>query len=99
MFIEDILAAYMSCDALSVVPGEVFNIGSGQQHTVSDVVNTIVQLTGANVTPQRGHPQKWPNEPRCSRQIYLKRKRCWTGALFMIWIGDWWLPLVGSALM
>jgi nucleoside-diphosphate-sugar epimerase len=63
VFIEDVLAAYMSCDALSAVPGEVFNIGSGQQHTVGDVVNTIIQLTGANVTPQRGHPQKWPHEP------------------------------------
>lgn len=63
VFIEDVLAAYMSCDALSAVPAEVFNIGSGQQHTVGDVVNTIVQLTGANVRPQRGHPQKWPNEP------------------------------------
>lgn len=63
VFIEDVVAAYMSCDASSAVPGEVFNIGSGQQHTVGDVVNTIVQLTGANVTPERGHPQKWPREP------------------------------------
>jgi nucleoside-diphosphate-sugar epimerase len=74
VFIEDVVAAYMSCDASAAVPGEVFNIGSGQQHTVGDVVNTIVQLTGTNVTPERGHPQKWPNEPPMWQAAISKAK-------------------------
>ena len=63
VFIEDILDAHMSCDALSAVPGAVFNINSGEQHTVGDLVNPIIRLTGEKVTPRRGYPQKRPNEP------------------------------------
>jgi nucleoside-diphosphate-sugar epimerase len=63
VFIEDVLRVYENVAELAKFPGEIFNVGSGRQHTVGDVVSKIVELTEANVTPETGHAQRWPEEP------------------------------------
>ena len=63
IFIEDILDAYEAVINLKNASGKIFNIGSGQQHSVGEVVDTIVGLLGNEVTYEVGIPQAWKNEP------------------------------------
>ncbi len=49
VFIDDVVDALMLTDQLAQHAGEVFNIASGQQRTVREVVEQLVALTGANV--------------------------------------------------
>lgn len=48
VFIEDVLDAYMKVLNKNVTPGDIFNIGSGVQHSVEDVVQEIVSYIGSN---------------------------------------------------
>jgi nucleoside-diphosphate-sugar epimerase len=43
--------------------GEIYNVGSGEQHSIGEVVSLIIELTGAKVQPQWGALTKRPNEP------------------------------------
>jgi len=63
IFIEDILDAYEAVINLKNASGKIFNIGSGQQHSVGEVVDMIVGLLGNEVTYEVGIPQAWKNEP------------------------------------
>ncbi|MBU2562392.1 MAG: GDP-mannose 4,6-dehydratase [Nanoarchaeota archaeon] len=47
VFIEDVINAYMNVlNSERVFYGEVFNIGSGKQHTIGEVVENILKITG-----------------------------------------------------
>lgn len=67
IFIEDVIEAYIKTTVQSdKAKSEIFNIGGGQQFTVREVVNTIVNLVGNNVEPEWGimpnhrvEPQIW----------------------------------------
>lgn len=51
VYVEDVAAATvraMECN----VPGETFNVGSGGEHTVKDVVLTLLELTGSPFQPE-----------------------------------------------
>lgn len=63
IFIEDVLDAYEAVMDLKTAPGKIFNIGSGRQHSVGEVVDMIVGLLGNEVTYEIGIPQAWKNEP------------------------------------
>jgi len=63
IFIEDVIDAYMKIIETSHIGGQMFNIGYGQQHSVGDVVNKIVELTGNKVRPKWGSVPKRTNEP------------------------------------
>ena len=65
IFIDDVLDAYEAATLIRHPSGEIFNIGSGQQHTVGEVTDTIISLLGNEVTAQTGRPQAWKNEPTC----------------------------------
>jgi nucleoside-diphosphate-sugar epimerase len=53
VFIEDVVDAYVKAVENSrKLVGQIFNVGYGKQHTVSDVVTEIIELTGATVKPQ-----------------------------------------------
>ncbi len=53
IFIEDAVDAYIkAAKNVQKVSGEIFNIGSGRQCSVGEVVNTILQLSGNSVSPQ-----------------------------------------------
>lgn len=75
IYIDDVLDAYIKTVAASEINGEIFNIGCGQQHSVGDVVNTIIHLTGAMVKPMVGEPQRWKNEPIKWQADISKAKR------------------------
>jgi len=62
VYIEDVIDAYIK--TTPHMGGQIFNIGYGQQHSVGDVVNKIVELTGNKVKPKWGDIPKRPNEPK-----------------------------------
>ncbi len=62
IYIEDVLDIYLqSMDKASELKGEVFNLGSGSQITISYIVNKIIEITGSkseikwNSFPGRAH--------------------------------------------
>jgi len=63
IFIEDVIDAYMKVIGVSDISGEIFNIGYGKQHSVGEVVDTIIELTGNKVLPEWGSVPKRANEP------------------------------------
>ncbi len=64
IYIDDILDAYEAVTNLKNPAGKIFNIGSGQQHSVGEIVDIIVSHLGNEVTYELGAPQAWNNEPQ-----------------------------------
>ncbi len=63
IFIDDVIEAYQSVSVLDNPSGMIFNIGSGIQHSVGEVTDTILKYLGPNINYQTGHPQVWRIEP------------------------------------
>lgn len=63
IYIEDVIDLYEQLPDADIISGNIFNVGSGKQHTVGEVVDTIINITGNDVKPMVGLPQRWPNEP------------------------------------
>lgn len=55
VFVEDALDAYLKVAAYPErAKSKIFNIGSGHQHSVAEVVSTIIKISGSRVKPQWG---------------------------------------------
>ena len=63
IFINDVLTAYEALIDHPNSGGQIYNIGSGKQHTVGEVTDTILRLLGNKVECELGAPQNWKNEP------------------------------------
>lgn len=63
IYIEDVLDAYEAALTLKNPKGQIYNIGSGTQHTVGAVTDTIINLLGNEVSCVTGLPRAWENEP------------------------------------
>ena len=74
IFIEDVMDAYMKVTKTSDISGGIFNIGYGEQHSVREVVNMIVELTGNNVRPEWGSVPKRAIEPNVWQADITKAK-------------------------
>jgi nucleoside-diphosphate-sugar epimerase len=74
IYIDDILDAYEAVTNLKNPSGKIFNIGSGQQHSVGDVVDIIVRQLGNEVPYELGVPQAWKNEPQVWQADIQKAK-------------------------
>ncbi len=48
IFIEDVVDAYIKATKSKNNPGEIFNIGTGKQHKISEVVNLVLKITNSN---------------------------------------------------
>lgn len=64
--IEDVVEAYLQTMRVSVNPGEIFNIGSGKQHSVYAIVSKIVEITKSKSQLQ------WNTMPKQLRQVEPK---------------------------
>jgi nucleoside-diphosphate-sugar epimerase len=66
IYIRDIVEAYEKAVETSHLhnSGEIFNVGSGKQQTIGDVVQHIVQLVDQNIQPEWGSPGKRQHEPQ-----------------------------------
>ena len=49
IYVEDVINAYLSVCKKSLEPGEIFNVGSGEQKTIKEVVETVMQITKRNI--------------------------------------------------
>jgi nucleoside-diphosphate-sugar epimerase len=74
IYIDDVLDAYESALSLRKPSGEIYNIGSGRQHSVGDVVDGIINILGNEVTFETGNPPAWKNEPACWQADIQKAK-------------------------
>jgi nucleoside-diphosphate-sugar epimerase len=63
IFMNDVLDAYDAALNLKNPTGKIFNIGSGTQNSVGEVVDMIIRLLGKEVSYDVGIPQVWKNEP------------------------------------
>ncbi len=76
IFIEDVVDAYVKAfENKETASGEIFNIGSGSQHTVRHVVNRIIRLTGSKIKPEwdsldnpRIEPKHWQANIRKAKE-------------------------------
>jgi nucleoside-diphosphate-sugar epimerase len=75
VFTEDFVDAYLlAAENAAQFPGEVFNIGSGRQTTVGEMVERIIRLTNSKVKPEwekianpRIEPGHWCADPGKAR--------------------------------
>lgn len=68
IFIEDVVDAYLHSVKMQHSPGEIYNIGSGRQHSIGDIVRLIVEFTKSKSNVRWGavasqsryiEPAKW----------------------------------------
>ena len=66
VFIDDVIEAFVAVSAATIVPGAIYNVGSGRQTSIGDMVATISAKIGSNLTPvwgsremQRPEPATW----------------------------------------
>lgn len=69
IYIDDVVDAYLAVTGAPIVPGAIYNVGSGQQTMIGDLVGRIVEVIGAGVSPvwgtreiARPEPTKWVAE-------------------------------------
>lgn len=63
IYIDDVVDLYKRLTDVRITPGDIFNAGSGIQHSVGDVADTVIRITGKPLKAVAGLPQRWPNEP------------------------------------
>lgn len=63
VYIDDVADAYLSACKARIIPGEIFNIGTGKQHSVGEVVKRILQFS------QSKSRVAWGTVRKQSRQI------------------------------
>lgn len=66
VYIADVVQAYLQAIDKKFIPGEIFNIGSGQQHSVYDIVTSVVAIT------KSASSLKWGAISAHSRQVEPK---------------------------
>lgn len=54
IFIDDVVDAYLIASQKPELSGEIFNIGSGRQTTLKEIVDLSIRLTGAAIEPRWG---------------------------------------------
>lgn len=63
VFIEDLVRAYITCTEVLLKPGEIINIGSGHQHSIKEVVDTVLKLTKSESEVEWGSVGQKIQEP------------------------------------
>ncbi len=48
IYVDDMVEAYLRIDQLKRYPGEIFNVGTGKQHTIEQVVKAAVYVSGCS---------------------------------------------------
>ena len=65
IFIEDIIEAYLlAIKNIQKIKGEVFNLGTGKQSTVAEVVRIIKKITNSTIKPAYGEVKISQLEPK-----------------------------------
>ena len=87
IYIDDVIDAFLEADKAIWSPGEIFNIGTGIQYSIQDVVNTIKKLLNSEINPIFGQqrmnqvePTSWVannNKMKTILNIELKDIKIW----------------------
>ena len=65
IFIEDVISAYLTIiENIQEIKGEIFNLGTGKQATIKEVVNLVKKITKSDVKPQYGQAKPAQTEPK-----------------------------------
>lgn len=65
IFVEDIIDFLLKLSANSKISGEIFNVGSGRQHTVRNIVEETIKQTKSHIQPVWGAAEPRPTiEPK-----------------------------------
>ena len=76
IFIADVVEAYVkTAERCDYARGQIFNIGSGRQYHLGEVVDTIMQLAGSRLKPQWGCPPRYARESNMWQANITKAKR------------------------
>jgi nucleoside-diphosphate-sugar epimerase len=76
VYIDDVVQALIAVAGTPACAGEVLQVGTGQLHTVREVVGAIVALLGTELTPAWGaHPDR-PDETEAVADIEETRRLC-----------------------
>ena len=79
IFIDDVVDAYFKAfEMRGKIPGGIFNVGSGTQYKIEDVVKKIITLTGSKVKPEWGslknsriEPSRWQaNRDKAEKELH-----------------------------
>ena len=61
IFIDDVIDAYLAVMSASITAGETYNVGSGRQTSIGEVVDRIVRAIGTGIRPMWG--AEYPKRP------------------------------------
>jgi nucleoside-diphosphate-sugar epimerase len=75
VYVEDAVDAFVRAAQADVAPGAVFNIGSGRQTTLGDLVEATREVLGIEIEPEWGsYPSRawdtdsWVSDPRLAER-------------------------------
>src|SRR5258708_7018291 len=78
IFINDVVNAYIDATRVKHNPGEIYNIGSGKQHSVGEIVQLILEITKSRSIIEWGavkkqkryiEPKKWQADMSKTKEI------------------------------
>ncbi len=78
IFINDVVKAYIDATRVKHNPGEIYNIGSGKQHSVGEIVQLILEITKSRSIIEWGavkkqkryiEPKKWQADMSKTKEI------------------------------
>ncbi len=65
IFIEDVISTYLvAIKNIQKIKGEIFNIGTGKQNTIEEVINLVKEITHSKVRPEYGQIKPTQYEPK-----------------------------------
>jgi nucleoside-diphosphate-sugar epimerase len=78
IFIEDVVRAYLQILQTKIIPGDIFNIGSGEEHSIQDLVEEVVRIAKSKSQIRWGviggqqrqiEPKKWEADISKTKKI------------------------------
>ena len=64
IYIDDLIEGYLAAiKNIEKIKGEIFNLGSGKQYSIQDVVKIVKKMTKSTINPQYGTIKKVQTEP------------------------------------
>lgn len=64
IYIDDVIECFLEADKAVSTPGDIINIGTGVQSSISDVVRTLQQITWSTIEPEYGQQKMNQLEPK-----------------------------------
>ena len=79
VYIDDAVDLYLSIANKSGINGEIFNLGTGKQSTVKEIVEIALEITGSNATPYWGTMQQriWDQNIWQANMTYVSKRLGW----------------------